>query len=135
MTSYNFINYFIIFLTFNSCIIEQNTDEVYLIGKWKSPDYVIKEKVIWEFNDNGIVYSYNSNPPNKYYYSVVYDCPLECKKYKSKWKIEKYLYLTDISDSNRVLCFEIIFEDNGDVSLRDLHTERDTYGILKRARD
>ncbi len=119
-------------MLFFSCKRVLNNKEKILIGYWLQEQRTIDKKE-WEFTKKGIVnLYYNNTISGSFYYSVVDECPIKCKKYKSKWKIDSYLYLKNTKDTSRTKCYEIIFEENDDISLRYLPLERDTYEILKK---
>ncbi|WP_299890606.1 hypothetical protein [uncultured Lacinutrix sp.] len=110
----------------------QNDKEKLLIGNWIE-EQRSDDKKEWNFTEKGTVNLYfNNNINGSFYYSVSNECPKKCEKYKSKWKIDNYLYLKSTKDTLNTKCYEIIFEENKDVSLRYLPLERDTFEILKR---
>lgn len=89
----------------------------------------------FEFTKNEtLIFYHNNSITNTYYHCVLDECPNKCEKYKSKWDINYYLYLKDVENPLKVKCYEIIFEQNNDISLRYLPQEKDTYEILKKIR-
>ena len=124
--------YVFFFILLFNCKTTQNTQEKLLVGNW-SQNMRSDDTKRWEFSKKGTVIIYfNDNVSGQFYYSVLDKCPEECQKYKSKWDIDHYLYLVSDNGVSRNECYEIIFEDNGDISIRDLPLERDTYEILKK---
>lgn len=123
------------FISFFNCKSIQNEKEKLLIGTW-SQEMRANDTKKFKFTEKRTVNFYHNNSKtNTYYYSVLDECPNKCRKYKSEWKIDYYLYLKSITDSTKVKCYEIIFEQNKDISLRYLPLEKDTYEILKRIKN
>ncbi len=122
----------VLVISFSNCKTMQNDKEKLLIGNWIE-EQRSDDKKEWNFTEKGTVNLYfNNNINGSFYYSVSNECPKKCEKYKSKWKIDNYLYLKSTKDTLNTKCYEIIFEENKDVSLRYLPLERDTFEILKR---
>ncbi len=125
----------LITLLLSNCKTIQNSNEKIIVGSWLQ-DLGSNDENKWIFSKNGTVEFYHNNIlTNSYYYSILDYCPKECIKHKSKWEINHYLYLISIKDSSRIKCYEILFEQNKDISLRYLPLEKDTYYILKRIKN
>ena len=104
-----------------------------VIGEWEmispKPHYDLK----WVFSLDGKLKEYrNDQLKSIFFYSILKSTPNECKVYRSKWKIENYLYLKGIQDTTDTRCYEIIFDGKDSLSIRYLPLERDTYEILTR---
>lgn len=120
---------------FNSCKSSIGSKENNLQGKYLRVNDS-NDSIIWIFNEqNRLNWYFNNESTGSFdfsIYTVKDKIPKDCKKYESKWKIQKYLFLVNRIDTTKHECYEIIFEDNNDLSLRYLPQEEETFDIFKK---